>query len=88
MYLYKREIPTQLKVIQARIVAQAGLIGLVCGIGLVTVLTADGEPHEPVRSTWKLRDFTEKPHEVEVREVAGHSTAAAAAAAAPGSQLK
>ncbi len=57
--MYKREIPTQLKVIQARIVAQAGLIFLVCGLGLAHLLGEDAHEEKYARSSWKLRDYSE-----------------------------
>ena len=55
-YLYKRKIPFQLKVIQARILAQAGLITGVCVIGAANYL-AHEETHRPASSNWKLRNF-------------------------------
>lgn len=56
VYLYKRQIPTQLKIIQARIIAQAGLIVGAVSLAGVTYLTA-GDDKKPAASSWKLRNF-------------------------------
>ena len=62
VYLYKRQIPTQLKIIQARIVAQAGLISGAVGLSLVTALTHDegGAEHKPHASI-KMRSYEVAP---------------------------
>jgi hypothetical protein len=59
-YLYNRKIPFQLKVIQARILAQAGLITGVCVIGAANYL-AQEETHRPASSNWKIRNFDASP---------------------------
>jgi hypothetical protein len=59
LYLRKREIPFQLKVIQARIVAQWGLVFCATGFALLS-LTAE-KKSEPVSSTWKVRSTFDLP---------------------------
>jgi hypothetical protein len=59
LYLRKREIPFQLKVIQARIVAQWALVFCAGGFALLS-LTAE-KKSEPVSSTWKVRSTFDLP---------------------------
>ena len=44
IYLYKRNIPTSLKVIHARMVAQGGVIAGLCGVGLYSLVTEASAP--------------------------------------------
>lgn len=59
VYLWKRDIPFQLKVISARILAQAGLIMGAVSLAGVSVLTSHEQAQGPATSNWKLRDFSE-----------------------------
>jgi hypothetical protein len=52
-----RPIPVQLKIIQARIYAQAGLISGAAGLALATSLTSDQQAKGPATSSWKVRNF-------------------------------
>jgi hypothetical protein len=81
--------PAQLKIIQARLFAQAGLIGLAVTLALVTVLTEDEQAVGPATSSWKLRSF-EPVAAAPATGMAGSPAAARTeAAAAPASpQLK
>ena len=44
LYLWNRNIPTSLKVIHARMVAQAGVIGGLCGAGAYSLLHEVSKP--------------------------------------------
>lgn len=55
-YVYTRPIPMALKVIQARMVAQAGVVAAVCIAGAVTMISAD-EPQAHATSSWQVREF-------------------------------
>lgn len=57
-YLYTRNIPTQLKIIQARILAQAGLIVGAVSMAGVSYVTSAEKRHKPATSSWKLRDYS------------------------------
>ena len=61
LYLHKRQLPLQLKIIQARIVAQWGLVGMVGSFAAVALLSGDGggdrSQHTPAASSWKVRQF-------------------------------
>ena len=76
--MYKRDIPFQLKVISARILAQAGLIMGAVSLAGVSVLTSHEQAAGPATSNWKLRDFSEQP--VTARPSLAEAQAAAAAA--------
>lgn len=99
IYLYKRQIPTQLKIIQARILAQAGLIVGAVSLGMVGWLASGDEPKVPAASSWKLRDFTPPPtdlararelhhHAVVARDAGMEASAVPALAPAPAMELK
>jgi hypothetical protein len=53
LYLRKREIPFQLKVIQARIVAQWALVFCAAGFAILSLTTEKRTEH--ASSTWKVR---------------------------------
>jgi hypothetical protein len=57
MYVYRQKVPLSLKVIQARMVAQAGVVSAICVAGMVTFLTSDAEPHKAATSSWQVREF-------------------------------
>ena len=75
--VWRRPLPLQLKIITARIVAQAGILSGAAAFGLVAYLTHTNDAASRAKvasSSWKLRDYS-------VPDVA--AAAAAAAAAAP-----
>lgn len=93
-YIKRRQIPTQLKVIQARMVAQAALIVGVCGLAGMSYMSSSVDKHHGGNRGYKLRDFEVKP-EVEreasrqaVATAAAAEEAAPAAAAAEAKELK
>ena len=59
MYVYSQKIPLSLKVIQARMVAQAGVVSAICVAGMVAFLTDTGEhkQHHHATSSWQVREF-------------------------------
>jgi hypothetical protein len=78
--VWRRPLPLQLKIITARIVAQAGILSGAAAFGLVAYLTHTGSNDAAARakvasSSWKLRDYS-------VPDVAAAAVAAAAAAPA------
>lgn len=60
--LAKKQIPTNVKIIEARIIAQAGLLAGAAAFGLSTLLTEDSDKKriKTATSSWKVRDFEEK----------------------------
>jgi hypothetical protein len=44
IHVYKRNIPTSLKVIHARMVAQGGVIAGLCGVGIYSLVTERSAP--------------------------------------------
>lgn len=46
VYVWRKPIPTSLKVIHARMVAQAGVILGLCGAGIISLLSP-AHPHTP-----------------------------------------
>ena len=86
LYLYKREIPFQLKIISARILAQAGLIVGALSIAGVSLYTAREQAAAPATSNWKLRDFSEpvqqRPSAKDIAQLQMAATPTAAASAA------
>lgn len=76
-YIKRRQIPTQLKVIQARMVAQAALIVGVCGLAGMTYMSSSVDKHHGGNRGYKLRDFEVKP-ESQPAPVAAAEDAAAA----------
>jgi hypothetical protein len=84
--LAKKQIPTNVKIIEARIIAQAGLLAGAAAFGLSSYLSEDSS-HKRVKtatSSWKVRDFEEKPRSAAVAAAVAtplESEAAPAAAA-------
>jgi hypothetical protein len=61
-YLWSRPIRPSLKVIQARMFAQFGVIVGVCAAAAVSLLSADGaRPRQPVVSALHIREFSSAP---------------------------
>ena len=85
--VWQRPLPLQLKIITARIVAQAGLLGGAAAFGLAAYLaaspdgdSADAHARKVASSSWKLRDYS--------RPAAPAAAAGAAAGAAAAAALK
>ncbi len=87
--LFRRpvQIPTNVKIIEARIIAQAGLLGGAAAFGLSTYLGGEDKGKRKVAtSSWKVRDDFDlpagkKPAHLEAAAHAEHAAAAPAAAA-------
>ena len=81
MYLWRRNIPTSLKVIHARMVAQGGVIAGLCGVGVYTLMHEGDAAHSTsVVNHNKFQDVkVRKP----VVAAAAPAVAAAPAAATP-----
>ena len=76
--VWRRPLPLQLKIITARIVAQAGILSGAAAFGLVAYMTHSNDAAARAKvasSSWKLRDYS-------VPDAAAAAVAAAAAAPA------
>lgn len=61
VFVWRRPLPLQLKIITARIVAQAGLLSGAAGFGLAAYLSStsdDAARTKVASSSWKLRDYS------------------------------
>lgn len=82
MRLAKKNIPTNVKIIEARIIAQAGLLGGAAAFGLSTYLGGDDKHKRKVAtSSWKVRDDFDLPAKPAQAAAEKHVAAAPADAA-------
>ena len=76
-YVWARPLPLQLKIITARLVAQAGMLTGAASFGLAAYLSSSqGHFDQPkvATSTWKLRDYSVVPAEPGSHHAAAEAT--------------
>jgi len=76
LYISKKQLPTQLKIIQARIVAQAGLIVGAVGLGFAAYMDSDKGAAKHATSSWKLRDYSVAPQQAPAAAAPAEAAAA------------
>ena len=78
----------QLKIIQARIYAQAGLISGAAGLAFATAMTSDEQHKGPATSSWKVRNFEAPVQKPQLGAPQAAAAVPVAPAAAPAVDLK
>ena len=82
-YLWRRNIPMSLKVIHARMVAQAGVIGGLCCAGAYSIFSESGKAATPKASVVDHNRFRQTVVKAKAVPVAPAATSSTTAAAAP-----